>query len=283
MHIPSNRVRDIERYCHDELDTLYGDNEVAAFVRILFEGFLGWDTAALLLHRNDSVNQSDLLRFHWAVEDLKRFRPIQHIVGYTSFCGCRIDVDGNTLIPRPETAELVEWVAQDASQAGSLLDVGTGSGCIAVSLANRLPDWKVQGWDISDGALEVARENSRLNGTEVEFRKVDILNASADCKLDVIVSNPPYVMESEKSQMEDTVLDYEPHLALFVSDTDPLLFYRAIAEFAHRALNPGGKLYFEINPLKVEEMKEMLMGAGYRNVEVRNDIFGKPRMIKAIL
>jgi release factor glutamine methyltransferase len=174
-------------------------------------------------------------------------------------------------------------VAQDAESQGSLLDVGTGSGCIAISLANRLPGWKVQGWDISEGALEVARENSRLNGTDVEFRKVDILNEEPDCRFDVIVSNPPYVMESEKGQMEDTVLDYEPHLALFVSDSDPLIFYKAIAAFGHRALNPGGKLYFEINPLLVEEMKDMLMCAGYRDVQVRNDIFGKPRMIKAIL
>ena len=267
----------------DALGRRYDAQELETIKRALCTELLG--VSALAFYSKEtlptSAERDSLLGS--ALERLVKGEPLQYVIGSTPFCGLTFRVDGRVLIPRPETAELVEWVAQDASQAGSLLDVGTGSGCIAVSLANRLPDWKVQGWDISDGALEVARENSRLNGTEVEFRKVDILNASADCKLDVIVSNPPYVMESEKSQMEDTVLDYEPHLALFVSDTDPLLFYRAIAEFAHRALNPGGKLYFEINPLKVEEMKEMLMGAGYRNVEVRNDIFGKPRMIKAIL
>ena len=218
-----------------------------------------------------------------ALKRLENGEPLQYVIGSTPFCGLTFKVDSRVLIPRPETAELVDWVAKDAGSKGSLLDVGTGSGCIAVSLAHRLLGWKVQGWDISEGALEVARENSRLNGTEVEFRKVDILNASADSKFDVIVSNPPYVMESEKAQMEDTVLEYEPHLALFVQDTDPLLFYKAIAEFGHRTLNTGGKLYFEINPLLVEEMKAMLMGAGYRDVQVRNDIFGKPRMIKAIL
>lgn len=267
----------------DALGRRYDAQELETIKRALCTELLG--VSALAFYSKEtlltSAERDSLLGS--ALERLVKGEPLQYVIGSTPFCGLTFRVDGRVLIPRPETAELVEWVAQDASQAGSLLDVGTGSGCIAVSLANRLPGWKVQGWDISDGALEVARENSRLNGTEVEFRKVDILNASADCKLDVIVSNPPYVMESEKSQMEDTVLEFEPHLALFVSDSDPLLFYRAIAEFGHRALNPGGKLYFEINPLKVEEMKEMLMGAGYRNVEVRNDIFGKPRMIKAIL
>lgn len=267
----------------DALGRRYDAQELETIKRALCTELLG--VSALAFYTKEtlptSAERDSLLGS--ALERLVKGEPLQYVIGSTPFCGLTFRVDGRVLIPRPETAELVEWVAQDASQAGSLLDVGTGSGCIAVSLANRLPGWKVQGWDISDGALEVARENSRLNGTEVEFRKVDILNASADCKLDVIVSNPPYVMESEKSQMEDTVLEFEPHLALFVSDTDPLLFYRAIAEFGHQALNPGGKLYFEFNPLKVEEMKEMLMGAGYRDVEVRNDIFGKPRMIKAIL
>ena len=141
----------------------------------------------------------------------------------------------------------------------------------------------MQGWDISDGALEVARENSRLNGTEVEFRKVDILNAEPDCRFDVIVSNPPYVLESEKAQMEDNVLKYEPHTALFVPDNDALLFYRAIAEFGKKSLVPGGALYFEINPLEASALKAMLERAGYHNVELRSDIFGKLRMIKAIL
>ena len=188
------------------------------------------------------------------------------------------------LIPRPETAELVEWVASENAGAASMLDIGTGSGCIAVTLAHKLPGCKVQGWDISDGALEVARENSRQNGTDVEFRKVDILSAPAcDCRFDVIVSNPPYVLESEKARMEDTVLAFEPHTALFVPDNDALLFYRAIAEFGKTSLTPGGRLYFEINPLKAQDMELMLSAAGYHNVELRSDIFGKLRFIKAIL
>ena len=262
------------RYDAQELDTI----KRALCTELLGVSALAFYTKETLPDNSerDSVLESALAR-------LAKGEPFQYVIGSTPFSGLTFRVDGRVLIPRPETAELVEWVAQDAAKTGALLDVGTGSGCIAISLAHRLPGWKVQGWDISDGALEVARENSRLNGTQVEFRKMDILNASDDSRFDVIVSNPPYVLDSEKGQMEDTVLDYEPHLALFVSDSDPLLFYRAIAAFGHRTLNPGGRLYFEINPLKVEEMKDMLMGAGYRDVEVRNDIFGKPRMIKTIL
>ena len=267
----------------DALGRRYDAQELETIKRALCTELLG--VSALAFYTKDTLSltpdQEALLED--ALKRLENGEPLQYVIGSTPFCGLTFKVDSRVLIPRPETAELVDWVAKDAGSKGSLLDVGTGSGCIAVSLAHRLPGWKVQGWDISEGALEVARENSRLNGAEVDFRKVDILTADPDYRFDVIVSNPPYVMESEKAQMEDTVLEFEPHLALFVSDTDPLLFYRAIAEFGHRTLNTGGRLYFEINPLLVEEMKEMLMGAGYREVEVRRDIFGKPRMIKAIL
>lgn len=219
-----------------------------------------------------------------ALGRLANGEPLQYIIGYTPFCGLKFHVDRRVLVPRPETAELVEWVAADCIKAGAILDIGTGSGCIAVTLANRLPECKVQGWDISDAALEVALENNRLNGTDVEFRKVDILSAQAqDCRYDVIVSNPPYVLESEKAQMEKKVLEYEPHTALFVPDTDPLLFYRAIAEFGKKALVKGGALYFEINPLESEAMRSMLSDAGYHDIEIRKDIFEKQRMIKAVL
>ena len=219
-----------------------------------------------------------------ALQRLAAGEPLQYIIGYTPFCGLQFSFDGRVLIPRPETAELVEWVASENAGAASMLDIGTGSGCIAVTLAHKLPGCKVQGWDISDGALEVARENSRQNGTDVEFRKVDILSAPAcDCRFDVIVSNPPYVLESEKARMEDTVLAFEPHTALFVPDNDALLFYRAIAELGKTSLTPGGRLYFEINPLKAQDMELMLSAAGYHNVELRSDIFGKLRFIKAIL
>ena len=267
----------------DALGSRYDAQELETIKRALCTELLG--VSALAFYTKEVVplspQQESLLES--ALKRLAGGEPLQYVIGSTPFCGLTFNVDGRVLIPRPETAELVEWVAQDASDHGTLLDIGTGSGCIAISLAHRFTGWKVQGWDISDGALEVARGNNSLNGTDVEFRKVDILNASENVKADVIVSNPPYVMESEKSQMEDTVLEFEPHLALFVKDNDSLLYYRAIAEFGRRALNPGGRLYFEINPIKIEEMKHMLIEAGYHDVEVRNDIFGKPRMIKTIL
>lgn len=223
-------------------------------------------------------------RLKAALDSLKKGEPLQYVIGSTPFCGLTFKVDSRVLIPRPETAELVEWIARDAYNDGSLLDIGTGSGCIAISLAHVLTGWKVQGWDISDGALEVARQNNGLNDTDVEFSKVDILNApDQDYGFDVIVSNPPYIMDSEKAQMENTVLDYEPHTALFVPDNDPLLFYRAIAVFGRRALNQNGRLYFEINPLKAEAMMDLLLVTGYHDIELRKDIFGKQRMIKAIL
>ena len=273
-------MKEILQRIEGALGGRYAAAELESIKKALCLEYLG--ISAVSFYTKEKVS-ADTGKLDKALARLAAGEPLQYVIGSTPFCGLTFRVDGRVLIPRPETAELVDWVAQDAESQGSLLDVGTGSGCIAISLAHRLPDWKVQGWDISEGALEVARFNSRLNGTEVEFRKADILKAEPDCRLDVIVSNPPYVMESEKAQMEDTVLDYEPHLALFVSDSDPLLFYKAIAVFGHRALNTGGRLYFEINPLLVEEMKDLLMCAGYRDVQVRNDIFGKPRMIKAIL
>ena len=261
----------------------YAAAELETIKRALCTELLGVSALAFYSKEPLLLNPAQESLLAAALERLKKGEPLQYVIGSTPFCGLTFRVDNRVLIPRPETAELVEWVAQDASAQGLLLDIGTGSGCIAISLAHGLRGWKVQGWDISDGALEVARENNRLNNTDVEFLKVDILNNPEAGKFDVIVSNPPYVLESEKEQMEDTVLEYEPHLALFISDHDPLLFYRAIAEFGHRSLNPGGRLYFEINPLKAEELKELLMNTGYRDVEIRNDIFGKQRFIKAIL
>ena len=262
----------------------YDASELETIKKALVTELLGVSALSYYTRETITLNPEQKLLLETVLERLKSGEPLQYVLGYTPFCGLKFLVDSRVLIPRPETAELVEWVARDASGQGTLLDIGTGSGCIAISLAHRLRGWNVQGWDISDGALEKARENNRLNGTDVEFRKVDILNAAEqDCRFDVIVSNPPYVLESEKSGMEKTVLDFEPHTALFVSNDDSLLFYRAIAEFGHRTLNEGGKLYFEINPLKAESLKDMLSDEGYHDIELRKDIFGKQRMIKAIL
>lgn len=268
----------------DALGSRYDAAELESVKKALCIEYLGISDVSFFTKETLDADPERDSRLVKALDRLAGNEPLQYVIGFTPFCGLQFRVDPRVLIPRPETAELVEWVAADSASEGNLLDVGTGSGCIAVTLAHKLPGWKVQGWDISDGALEVARENNNLNGTSAEFRKVDILSDRLpEQRLDVIVSNPPYVLESEKADMEDRVLEHEPHSALFVPDNDALLFYRAIAEFGKHNLSKGGRLYFEINPLEADALKLMLLKAGYHDIEIRNDIFGKQRMIKAIL
>lgn len=268
----------------DALGSRYDAAELESVKKALCIEYLGISDVSFFTKETLDADPERDSRLVKALDRLAGNEPLQYVIGFTPFCGLQFRVDPRVLIPRPETAELVEWVAADSASEGNLLDVGTGSGCIAITLAHKLPGWKVQGWDISDGALEVARENNSLNGTSAEFRKVDILSDRLpEQRFDVIVSNPPYVLESEKADMEDRVLEHEPHSALFVPDNDALLFYRAIAEFGKHNLSKGGRLYFEINPLEADALKLMLLKAGYHDIEIRNDIFGKQRMIKAIL
>lgn len=277
-------MKEILQRMDDALGGRYAAAELESIKKALCLELLGISAVSFYTKENLAPDTERDRKLDEVLNRLAEGEPLQYVIGSTPFCGLTFRVDCRVLIPRPETAELVEWVARECSSEGTLLDIGTGSGCIAVTLAHKLPGWKVQGWDISEGALEVAQENSRLNGTDVELSKVDILSApSSDRKFDVIVSNPPYVLESEKVQMEDTVLEHEPYTALFVPDNDALLFYRAIAEFGKKALNKGGILYYEINPLKAEALQEMLLKSGYHDIELRKDIFGKLRMIKAIL
>lgn len=222
--------------------------------------------------------------------------PLQYVVGHTDFCGCRIRCDRRALIPRPETSELVEWVIEEQGSAvtgdngRTLLDVGTGTGCIAVALARNLPDWDIFAWDISAEALSLAAENCRENGVAVHLEQHDVLHLNDDVQamhcprtecpcFHCIVSNPPYIAEREKGQMESNVLDYEPHLALFVPDDDPLRFYRAIAEMGLHCLDNDGAIYFEINPMYADELTDMLLGMGYESA-LRSDIQGRRRMLK---
>ena len=291
MHIPSNKVRDIERYFHTELAGLYPDGEITMFVRMLFGAFLGWNLADLLLHRgDDTVNQSDLLRFHWAVEDLKRFRPIQHIIGWTDFCGCRIEVDENTLIPRPETEEIVNWTIEHKSQFTNhnsqlcILDLCTGSGCIAIALAKHWPEAEVWAVDISEKALAVARRNAAANNVSINFIQADILSKSIipNSQFGIIISNPPYVMEQERAAMQRNVLDWEPAKALFVPDGDPLLFYRAIADIASGSIERGGCIILEINEQLGAETARLFEGRGFKT-ELHGDFRGRTRMLTATL
>lgn len=211
------------------------------------------------------------------IERLLHFEPIQYIFGHTLWCGLDLKVTPATLIPRPETAELVEQISQANAKANSrVLDIGTGSGCIAIALKKQHPQWQVTGIDISAEALEIARENARRNGVEVEFRQVDILSDTLPDRYDVIVSNPPYICEKEKVSMRPNVLNYEPASALFVPDEDPLLFYRRIAE-----LHLGQYLFFEINEAFPAELSAMLGELDYTDIQITNDIYGKPRIIQA--
>ena len=218
------------------------------------------------------------------IRRLKKNEPIQYIIGVESFCGLTFEVNPSVLIPRPETQELVGWIAGDCEgkEACRILDIGTGSGCIPVSLAHRLPKAEVESWDISEDALQVARRNAERNGVEVLFRQKDVLKASPDeARYDVIVSNPPYIAEKEKVDMEANVLDWEPSIALFVPDEDPLLFYRKIAQLGCSMLKEGGALYFEINRAYGQETIQMLEAMGYKEIELRKDSWGNDRMMKA--
>ena len=287
MRIPSNRVRDIERYLMTELGGLYPEGELRMFVRLLFEAFLGWDTPQLLLHREDTVNQSDLLRFHWAVEDLRRFRPIQHIAGYTHFCDCRIEVSPDVLIPRPETEEIVQQAIRRLEgtlrEEANLLDLCTGSGCIAISLALALRFSQVHAVDNSVAALAVARANARALKARVGFMMADVLLPCLEAEsCDVLVSNPPYVCESERAQMEPHVLQYEPAEALFVPDADPLRFYRALAMHATTALAPGGRVYVEVNRRFADEVARLFQQAGLVDAATHRDSFGNLRFVTAL-
>ena len=275
-------VNRIAKHIKENLGSYYPAGEVAAFTRIIATEILGIPQMTFFLKENVELIHEQEATLEDAIKRLQKYEPIQYIQGYSDFCGLRFKVTPATLIPRPETSELVEWVASEATGNERILDIGTGSGCIAVSLANKMPQSEVTAWDISAEALAVATENSSSNGTEVLFEQVDIIAYQPEEKqFDIIVSNPPYIKENEKSAMHSNVLDWEPHTALFVPDSDPLLFYRTIAKKGLTLLKPGGTLYFEINRAHGAETTEMLAGLGYTGIELRKDFADNDRMIKA--
>lgn len=275
----SQTIAEIRR----SLSAKFAKGETDAFVRIIFRQLMHYESVDILLHKDSVLSGFIVEKIHKVVAELLKNRPIQYIFGQTYFCGHVFKVNESTLIPRQETEELVDWIADDNKQADlSVLDCGTGSGCIAVSLALALKFPQVAAIDISEGALEVAEQNAKALKAKVAFARRDILTMSADAnRYDIIVSNPPYVAESERAEMEPNVLDYEPQTALFVPDSNPLRFYRAIARYGLTALRDGGRLYFEINSRFPEEMQRMLAEMGYRDIETRLDISRRPRMMRA--
>ena len=300
---PSNRFHDIEATYHHILAPLYDQGEVRTFLLMLAEKYLNWDTAAYLLHRHDTIDQSVLLQFHWALKDLQQQRPVQHIIGSTTFCGSTIAVSPAVLIPRPETEEMVLHLVRHLHAISfdprTILDLCTGSGCIAIALKKAFPTAAVAAVDISAAALEVARSNAKRNAADIAFLQADILDqtiwdkvtrdsrppapASQDREaetpcFDIIISNPPYVRDSERKGMRRNVLDYEPALALFVDDSDPLIFYRNIAAFALRRLSSPGILVLEINEHLAQQTQQLLR-AHSLSPTLCPDFAGKPRSI----
>lgn len=262
----------------------YAETEASALARWILEEEFGFSTLELYAGKDTDFPMEKRNRLNDILVRLARFEPIQYIIGKTEFCGLTLKVSSDVLIPRPETAELVDWIVSDCPQLGlRVLDIGTGSGCIAITLAERMVEAEVSAWDISEKALAVARENALHNNVRIAFSCMDVFNEPTDTSVfDIIVSNPPYITESERAEMERNVLDYEPETALFVPDTDPLRFYRRIAHIGNQMLKPGGKLFFEINRAYGSETAAMLKYGGYSQVEVRSDSYGNARMIKAI-
>jgi release factor glutamine methyltransferase len=265
----------------------YPKEEVISFFNIVMEHYLGLTRLELALGPNKEISLQEKQDFNRILLRLQRHEPIQYILGEASFFGLKFKVDNNVLIPRPETEDLVSWILSDLSENDpvtslNILDIGTGSGCIAISLAKNLPQAKLTALDISKPALEMASKNAKLNGVEVQFINEDVLNLnSIPGTFDIIVSNPPYVRDLEKKEMHRNVLENEPNQALYVRDTDPLIFYKQITVLAKEALKSGGFLYFEINQYLAEETEQLMKDSGFETI-VKKDIFGNFRMIKGI-
>ncbi|MGI8892254.1 MAG: peptide chain release factor N(5)-glutamine methyltransferase [Bacteroidia bacterium] len=268
-----------------ELAELYAPEEARSIASLAIEKKLGLKKHQILIQKDREVEvyiENDLLEI---LEELKTRKPIQYILGETEFCGLKFLVDEHVLIPRPETEELVYWIKENISPKSKILDIGTGSGCIAVALKHFLPEAEVYALDNSEKALETARGNSFINNCEIHFYKKDILKDELNDlpDFDVIVSNPPYVTIAEKNQMHQNVLSFEPHSALFVPDDNPLLFYKRIAEIAKMKLISGGSLFFEINEQYGEKVNKLLLELGFNAVEVKKDLQGKERMVRGDL
>ena len=277
----------INKTFKNELKNIYPEREIKVFVEILLEHYAGLNKTDLILKAGDKLDDTVAEQLRTALEQLKRNEPIQYIIGETEFYGLRIKVNTSVLIPRPETEELVHRIIGNHKKDGKIkiLDIGTGSGCIALALKNKLPGAEVFGVDVSDKALETAQTNAELNNLDVRFSNLDILKGKTNRSLgefDIIISNPPYVRQKEKELMHKNVLENEPHLALFVDDDDALVFYRAIVDFSAKHLKTEGFIYFEINEAFGEAVENLLASNNFSDIELFKDLSGKERMVKAI-
>ena len=283
-------LKEIKNVYHKELDKIYPKEEVDSFFAMLIAHYLGLERFILVMQPNLVISKLEEGPLFEALAQLRLHRPIQYIIGTSHFMDMDFFVNENVLIPRPETEELVRWIIEDNSSVETyahnrrptILDVGTGSGCIAVALAKNMPNFSVHALDVSDDALEMARANIKLNKTDVVLKQADIFDTEdAIVPYQIIVSNPPYVRMQERMKMGRNVTEYEPELALFVSDENPLIYYKAIAKFAKKNLVKKGCLYIEINQYLAKETEQLLKDDNFSEIELRKDLFGNDRIMKA--
>jgi release factor glutamine methyltransferase len=287
MRITGNKIKHLTQFFFSELNGIYEQPEIASMARIAMHHFTGLDATALIRRAEENINQSDLLKIYHCVKALKNKVPLQYILREAEFHHLKLFVDEHVLIPRPETEELVEIIMAENGEAKSFLDIGTGSGCIPVTIKQHIPGAQVYGCDISRAALKVAEKNAELNGTLIYFFEADILQpdalSSVKEQFEVIVSNPPYIMEGEKSSIASHVLEHEPHEALFVQGKDPVLFYRSIINHCAEKLKPSGRLYFELNPLTASQvMKHAEDSLLFGEQHLIKDMSGTDRFFKAV-
>ncbi|TCD27135.1 peptide chain release factor N(5)-glutamine methyltransferase [Pedobacter psychrodurus] len=286
------KIGELAEHYELELEPLYDSNEAKALFSIAAEKVLALSSGKLIMQKNIDISFINLQKLLSILNDLQIGKPIQHILEEAHFYGSIFSVNEHVLIPRPETEELVDWIISVCSaqfsvnsfnkqSEVSILDIGTGSGCIPITIKKHLPKAEVSALDVSVHAIAVAKQNAEQLGVKIKFIEADILTFKCEEKFDVIVSNPPYIRDLEKADMHNNVLIYEPHLALFVRDENPLIFYKAIADFAIKNLKPNGQLYFEINEYLGNETVEMLVAKGFIDIELRQDMQGKDRMVRA--
>ncbi|OYT15712.1 MAG: protein-(glutamine-N5) methyltransferase, release factor-specific [Bacteroidetes bacterium 4572_77] len=287
MRIASNQYKSIMLFALQELKNVYPQEEIKALVYYLFAELIGVSRSDYLLNPNKGVSESELLKFNFAIKDLKNGKPIQHILGYAYFLEKTFIVNKETLIPRPETEELVQYIIskEQTHKDLKILDIGTGTACIPISLGLAMPQHKYSALDFKTSIIDLAEKNAQKHEIPISFKVKDILQCEAKDmqEYDIIISNPPYVLESEKAEMHKNVLEYEPYSALYVKDNDALLFYKKIIELAKQRLSKKGRIYLEINENKATETETLLKQNGFSKILVHKDIHDKNRFVSAIL
>jgi release factor glutamine methyltransferase len=283
MGVKIQTIKDIRLFLVSELADTYPVDECKAIADLLISSATGFSKLSQLYDNGQNVSEEQADRIISMTEELKTGMPVQYVLGETMFYNCRIRLNSSTLIPRPETEELVDLILRENKGfKGSVLDFGSGSGCISIALASNLPESSVTGIEISEEAIKIALENASLNKVSVPFIKSDIFSFPADKfkGTGIIVSNPPYVRESEKSQMRRNVLDFEPALALFVPDSDPLVYYKSLIKIAQQVLDPPGLVYFEINEMLGAELQSLVASYGFSDIMIVNDLNDRQRILK---